>query len=101
MPRSASFFSTVPAMRVSLAALGGAAEVFADRGARRKQARRLRGLGLPPMVPRGDKAESRRMATASFPRRACLSAGPAVALGAAFLDVAWAAGPAKVDDPSA
>src|SRR5215471_11524734 len=41
------------------------------------------------------------MAIASFPRICCLSTAAAIAASAALLDFASAAGPAKVEDPSA
>src|SRR5262249_47586184 len=62
---------------------------------------RLRPFREPPMLPRGANAESRRMGFVSFTRTAGLSAAAAVAVSAAFLGIASAAGPAKGDDPAA
>src|SRR5262249_49188358 len=102
MPKSASFFSTVPAIVCSLCTPNSWTRLFADRAPTRKKpsaVRPLRGWRVPPMFPRGARMESRPLAIACT--RVASSLAVVVTVGATLLGSASGAGPAKVEDPSA
>src|ERR1700731_541256 len=99
MPRSTSFFSPLPALFVSLAALT-CRQSLCRSGAAAQGARGASAVAASSCRPYvAAQTESRRMPIDCTRIASSLAAA---ALGiAAFLGTASAAGPAKVDDPSA